>query len=220
MRIFAQLGWLAAYLAAFVACSSSSFEADSNTGAAADSANMDAQDTDESDTSTGPVNQAEAGVYWSVTGTVNFVDGEVVDLVSSLTITVLDSARVELCGFTAGAPVPAPDWTTDEVELIGWWQMELSSGVAECRWQVPSLATVGLGPVDPGLQPALAASALSDVDVYGLYVQTSDADPVYVFGVAGTTEHLSGAAQTVDLAPLPDGLYELRPLHLLPLPGR
>lgn len=216
MTLWLKLGTVATALGILWACSSMEM---------GDMATDGAQDTDgapntaeSGDSGDEPIDKAESAAYWTVTGSVDFGAGVVIDAVSALVITQFDVDQDELCAFPAGVPQDAPDWRSDEVELYGWWKVDLRDGVAGCRWDGDATLTLGLGPVDDALSPAIAANGLGTATAYGLYAQNGDAAVVYVFGLAGTESDFSGGTTPVEVSPLPDGNYELRGLHLLPAP--
>ena len=131
-----------------------------------------------------------------------------------------DADKDQVCSFETVAPQALAEYSPEDVTLYGWWQVELGEGAPGCVWRHNPLVTLALGDVDPGLQPAIVANELTDATPYGLYAQLTEADPVYVFGVAGTPDHLSGAVAPVTDGPVADGDYVLRTLHLLPQPPK
>jgi hypothetical protein len=93
---------------------------------------------------------------------------------------------------------------------VAWWLVELGDGVSEepcSAWPARSWR-IGLGAYDVRLDPAMAARDMLGYDVYGLYLQESPSEPIYVIGIAGTAEMLAGTPDlTVEAPPLADGDY-------------
>lgn len=109
--------------------------------------------------------------------------------------------------------------TTLDVEMLGWWTLALSAPTVptDCPAEVlPDALQVGFGPYDPLLDPATAASGLAGTWLYGLYVLPAPGD-FFIVGVAGTSDQFDELVAPVTEPPLPDGIYELRTLHLIPL---
>jgi hypothetical protein len=110
------------------------------------------------------------------------------------------------------------------VPLQSWWQIELSEPIDTCEWALdfgtaPTRYALGIGQIDSKLYPAMQANGYDPeaVSLNALYVQLDGSDTVYVFGVAGTDAQFAGTEVASDVAPLPDGTYNLDTLHLLPL---
>lgn len=102
--------------------------------------------------------------------------------------------------------------------LLGWWAVTLQDRPDEpCDVPVPSPMRIGIAALDPALYPAMDAQGFDTVDstLYGLVIQYQN-HPIWSFGIAGTSANINGDAAPVTEAPLPDGEYLLRTLHLLP----
>lgn len=113
---------------------------------------------------------------------------------------------------------PFPDNTA--VPLIVWWQLDLDVGVPDdlCPDWPARTWWIGLGPYDRRLDPMMAERGSLGFDVYGLYLQESLTEGVYIVGMAGTNEMISGATGlTVVDGPLPDGQYQAESLLLMSL---
>jgi hypothetical protein len=104
--------------------------------------------------------------------------------------------------------------------ILAWWLIELGDGVpdTDCPdWPARSWH-LGLGAYDVRLDPAMAARDMLGYDVYGLYLQEHISEPVYVIGIAGTSEMLAGTPDlTVETPPLADGAYNAFSLLTLTL---
>ncbi len=122
-------------------------------------------------------------------------------------------ARLPVLSFVELAPPSA-------AVSLAWWALTLDEPDANsCPWAPPGDLHLGVGVLDPALAPALALAELGDAasPLYGLYVRVDgDANPVWVFGVVGTSAQYDGTATPAEAPPLPDGLYTLTTLHLLP----
>lgn len=135
----------------------------------------------------------------------------------------LTSACVLDVPVLSATPVALPE---EEPGIFAWWQVELGEGLASgpCPAWLPRSWGIGLGLYDSRLDPSMAAKGMLGYDVYGLYLQeipteTSGASPIYIIGIGGTEEMLSGNLDlTVDLPPLPDARYRASSLLLMDLP--
>jgi hypothetical protein len=183
--------------------------------------NGDSDDVDEDPDTDGDTDTApqEDAVWWSVDGEIVVAASSADPAASRLRVgfwsagtTLLCETDVVISGVT---PLAAPD----EVPVYGWWSWALAEGATPCEWPIPAALSLGIGEMDPRLAPALEANGLADrqANLYAMYAAPLGADAVYVFGVAGTAEQYAGTGTPVTLAPLPDGAYELRTLHLLPI---
>jgi hypothetical protein len=109
----------------------------------------------------------------------------------------------------------------DPAVSLGWWSFTLTANEeASCPWALPTGLHLGIGDLDPALHAAmdLAGLQVDGSQLDGLYVQYGD-NPLWVFGVAGTSAQYAGTAASPPTAPpLPDGLYTLQGLHLLRYP--
>ena len=156
--------------------------------------------------------------YWTLAGTVTLVEGVVDPLGTQLFVSLwLDEAE-PFCTFDL--PPSLFDAKTDDATsaLFTWWEIELLDESTECYWPGPSQTQFGIGPMDPLLNPALAAEGLTSETLYALYLRTGKTEPLYVYGAAGTPDQYSTklGVDVVEEPPLPDGSYTLRALHLLP----
>ena len=158
-------------------------------------------------------------VWWSLDGSLALVGQEIDPLASTLQIDLWSADLLLLCTLDVpidGALSVTPPAT--EQALVTWWSIDHLDGTssASCgEWPAGTLS-LGFGAYDPRLDPALDAQGLLGQDVFGLYLQLSPEDPVYVVGVAGTTDLLDGLTSTTTV-PLPDDQYQLESLLVLPL---
>lgn len=173
-------------------------------------------DTAVADTDTAPTLEPD---HFSLDGTVVITDAAAITAASTFEIGFY-AESTPVCSVTLTPTAIDPATPTDDaVTLFGWWNLTLPATTdATCPWPLPSAVAVGIGTLDSRLLPAVDASGLSEssTSLYGLYTQY-DAGPLYVYGVAGTSANFDGTATPASAAPLPDGTYELRTLHLLPL---
>lgn len=188
----------------------------------------------------------EPAQYWSLDGTLVVADGALdVDASAFYVDLWLDGSSV--CGATPPADTgldtdtavdsgdgdviptePDVDFAgtqapPSDLALLAWWDLTLSEGASPCDQPLPASAVgLGLGPMDARLYPALENAGYQDpaaagASLYSAYLRVGAGD-VWVFGVAGTAEQYAGTAPVVDAGPLPDGVYTLRSLYLLPMP--
>lgn len=162
-------------------------------------------------------------VYWGLEGTMVVAEGSVQTQGSSMVLSFwtqdLDQvcmAQVQVLGITNTTP-------PRDVDLITWWHVELGTPVScEPAWSRYQQLNLGLGVLDPRLEPAMEAHDLAPeaTGLYGLYVQElvehGPVEPIYVFGVGGSQANYAGTEDPVEAAPLPEGSYTLQGLYLLP----
>jgi len=134
--------------------------------------------------------------------------------------TSADTAAVPTlpCTLTPTITAIAPEDAPNPAVSLGWWSLTLTANDdPTCPWILPPDLHLGIGVLDPALQAAmdLAGLQVDGSDLDGLYVQYG-AQPLWVFGVAGTDEQFANTTAPPDAPPLPDGLYTLQGLHLLP----
>lgn len=182
--------------------------------------------------------------FWSLDGQLTVVDGQIA-IDESLLVTAFQDGSGALyqdedgssssCELQVVEAVQGPAFDEDTDALIGWWQLtvEPAEGVEVPCTRAPPIPElvgdtegvqllVGIGPLDPRLEPTVEASGLSpDLPLYGLYVlhPSASGDVLYVMGLAGTEDQFSGDGAVVDEAPAPDGAYTLQTLLLMPIPG-
>ncbi|HHO53418.1 MAG TPA: hypothetical protein ENK18_21745 [Deltaproteobacteria bacterium] len=163
--------------------------------------------------------------FWSLHGQATVI-GEALDP-AALSLEI----RLWTEDLTSPCSLPLPIDTKDLIELapfpetsanlIGWWSIdhgESTSADPGCAGWPAGTLELGVGSYDPRLDPAMEARNWLDVDVYGLYLRTAPASPVYLVGVVGTLALFEGDEPTVSAAPLPDETYDLETLVVLDLP--
>jgi hypothetical protein len=167
----------------------------------------------------------ESPTWSSLAGNLT-IASEAVDLAESgLIWRYFDSDLGEICAIEIPlqeAEVISPP----DPAILAWWSLTEDPEVdaTNCPLARPAQLELGLGTIDPSLAPALDASDIDDTaSPYGLYARVGwsgiDEDtPLWIFGVAGTTEVYDGSVPAVTEGPLPDGTYELRALHLFAVP--
>lgn len=173
---------------------------------------MTASDPSDDDVASTDTAVAPEPVWWGLDGALAVVAGEVDPTSSSLTVSLLAADLSTVCTTTrallaAEVLDPAPDG------LHALWSMVLDVGDG-CDDPVPETFELGLGPYDRQLDPALAPTGLDGDALFGLYLRRPG-EPLFVFGIGGTPAQLDGTVPEVP--PLPDGLYTLDGLHVLPL---
>jgi hypothetical protein len=208
-------------LLALAGCSAAGLDADSTRSGGKSSTDVnDSSPTGTSDNDTGSDEVAPA---WSaIQGSLVLVDG-LPDLEASSLRTVFyaDPPGDPLCSsewvFNAVADVTPPDGEP----LVSWWSF---TGVAPaasstCTTAAPLAegVTLGFGGYDVRLDPEMAARGWLDATPYGLYVDRPDGEGIWLVGVAGTADELEGRSAPVEVAPLPDGAYQVDALVLSPI---
>ncbi|TNE85788.1 MAG: hypothetical protein EP330_24440 [Deltaproteobacteria bacterium] len=165
-----------------------------------------------------------AATWVALSGTLLLADGSPDLTASSLTWTYYDGEMAEICTYVAPVATAA-DLTLPDPALYTWWALTTddSADDGSCLTR-PVELNLGLGAIDGSLAPAMDAAEVDDAAApYGLYAQVGweaiDAEtPVWIFGLAGTAGAFDGTEPAVGAAPLPDGSYELQPLHLFAVP--
>lgn len=155
--------------------------------------------------------------WWSMDGALAFQDGAPDAAASTLTLAYWDANATSLC---SQEEIPV-EWVSLEPPadsgLSAWWQLRLDLSDSACEEAGASGEDsffLGLGPMDARLEAAAEANDLdaSLPNLWSLYLQSSDGEPLYLFGVAGTEAMFQGAP-----AALPtDEALSLRTLYLLP----
>lgn len=221
--------WMA--LAALVACS----PGDADVGRSGDEpADADTDGTGEDDTA----EPEEVGpAFWSVRGEVAVRDGLADVESTSFDLMFHDptgapwsGAEGATCSFLAAAVTEGPPRAEDAVPLASWWRWTLVEADDPCPFVVPPLdrlgapdgpeIALGFGPLNPALQAPMAAVGLDpDLPLYGLVgrAPTATGSVEVAFGVAGTEAQFAGDGAIQLEPPLPDGIYLLRTVALLPM---
>lgn len=129
--------------------------------------------------------------------------------VGTVRVEVVDTAGEEvLCGADLQA---GWEGTTGAEEVPLWWGLTVEVG--DLCAALPPIR-LGIGALLPDARARLGAVGLAtDAPVYGAYVAAGAGAEIY--GYAARPEDLEGSGEAV--LPLPDGVYALAPLYLIPL---
>ena len=123
-------------------------------------------------------------------------------------VSVICTVPLDPTGLTV---TEAPD-----ADLGAWWSLDVTPDEHPCATLPPTLG-LGIGVMAPDVLARLGAVGLDPYasSLFGAYIADASG-ALYVYGWAGTEADATGD----DLAalPLPDGVYGLHPLYLLPLP--
>ncbi|MBN2800556.1 MAG: hypothetical protein JXX28_15550 [Deltaproteobacteria bacterium] len=159
--------------------------------------------------------------WWSIDGTMVLQDGQPVPSATVLTLGFWDQAVEEICSLSSTPTgLEANDGPAD-IDGASWWSVSLFLGHDNCNgtaWEDHRAFTLGIGPLDARLYPAMEAHGLSPEDsaLHSLYFMAAeDGAPLFLFGVAGTEAMFEAASDDSDDTVL-DGTYRLMSLHLLP----
>ena len=189
-----------------------------DSGAAADTGMLDDTSVD------APGDEAS---WLALSGTWTIAAGALSTEESSLLFTLYDTKLAMQCSDTSQITATT-EWIppTEELTLVAGYTFELGpfDSSDTCVSDPPALLAIGVGALDEQLTPAMTQAGIDPLNasLYGLYVRLAwsedeiDTAPTWVYGVAGTTDQYEGAAEAASESPLPDGVYELQPLHLLP----
>lgn len=152
--------------------------------------------------------------YYSVTATLVVTKQAIDTKASTLRFDYWDDDL--LCSVSPTLSAASNELPPKDQPIAVWWQLTLDKGADEdCTYDYPETLFLGLGAMDPALLPNLNTLPLDPAYLYGAYVQDRE-DDVWVFGYAGTAEHLKKLTRA-DRATVIDGTYQVEPLLLLPL---
>lgn len=151
-------------------------------------------------------------IWFGLDGVLELTDGAV-DVEASEVVVTLWTEELQAPVCEATVAVAAADPVDPDPALHAMWEVTLETGSDCAQYGWPRSFDLGIGEPDVALAPAAAASDLAWQALYGLYV--SAGGPLYIYGVAGLDAHFQGEAEAT--APLADGPYVLKSLHLLPL---
>ena len=164
-------------------------------------------------TDTGTTQSTNQPAYFALLGSIAVVGEQVDPLMSTLEVDYRNEDGDPICsGIRPVLEASATVNPDPAVPLFGLWSLTLD--VSPCGVFGPDAIAVGIGAWDGELTPAAEAENLEGAELYGLYLGT---EPTVVFGATGTSEQFAGSVPPVPAAPLPDGVYQLRTLYLLPL---
>ena len=196
-----------------------SYDASKEASGAADSAASDATGTTPVDSDSGD-SESDTAVppdpaWFAMDATVTVVGGVAVSAPATALVTVVGAdletvlCEVELdtAGVTPGPAAVGGVWL--------WWTLEVHPVDRACA-VLPTTVALGLGALLPDVRAQLGAVGLDGASgsLYGAYLTVDDTSPVS-FGVGGTTDGYGGVGEASE--PIPDGLYTLRTLFLVPL---
>ena len=162
--------------------------------------------------------------FFSVDGTLSVLNGDVEAANSLIKIGLWNANAEQLCASTTSSDTSVSNvlggttLPTDDPALPLWslWSLSLQLDLCDTA---PRTFDLGIGVYDPLLNPAVDSMGLSGENVYGLYLSMPNDDDTYVFGLAGTSDQFSGAVPPATEGPLPDGVYLLDGIHLIPVPN-
>ncbi|NCG18170.1 MAG: hypothetical protein GWP91_04050 [Rhodobacterales bacterium] len=203
-----------------IGCSSeaSRGQSDKNESAAStkDTANFTESGTD--------VATSGQAAFFSVDGTLSILNGDVEAANSLINIGLWNANAEQLCASTTSSDTSVSNvlggttLPTEDPALPLWslWSLSLQLDLCDTA---PRTFDLGIGVYDPLLNPAVDSMGLSGENVYGLYLSMPNDDETYVFGLAGTSDQFSGAVPPATEGPLPDGVYLLDGIYLIPVPN-
>lgn len=107
----------------------------------------------------------------------------------------------------------------EELALTAWWDLTLDpTPDRDCPHALPSALDLGFAAYDDELAPAADAAGWASVEssLYAVFARVNGG-AAFVFGVAGTEAQFEGELDAVLDGGVPDGLYAVDGLYLLPL---
>jgi hypothetical protein len=171
---------------------------------------------------TSPTAQTVSASHYAIQGSLQNTSDELDVASSSVTFELVNpepelGLTEPLCAtqHTILEALPLPQ--DPESDLVSSWQLTLDETEDCSEYTMPTTFRLGIGPYDTLLDPAAASAGIDGQNAYGLYLQLDEDAPLLIFGVTGTTDNFAGLTPPSTQAPLPDGLYTLHTLHLLPL---
>ncbi|MFT4623526.1 MAG: hypothetical protein ACI8PZ_002182, partial [Myxococcota bacterium] len=182
-----------------------------DTGSANASPGGGAGGTTSTDSSTG-IGTGETAAWFAIEGTLELASGELTDD-NDATLNVrffeqdapsLDLPLCEAVYTITGVAAPAPD---PDVDMFGWWNISLADPTDCTAQPLQTTLALGIGAYDPLLDPAVGRLGIDPATLNGLYAQLTPGGPLYVFGLAGTTEQYEGSTDAVSESPPADGQY-------------
>jgi hypothetical protein len=169
-------------------------------------------DADDSDTGA-----PTAPAWYVVRAALAVIDGLPSAAGASITVDIVDEDldRVD-CSVDLDAALVVAGPAADSSEPL-WWEVPVSPATAPCA-PIPDTLALGVGALEPDIRARLGTVGVDDVadSLYGAYLR-ADAGETSTYGYAGTETDRQG--DDVATLPPPDGVYQLAPLYLLPLPG-
>lgn len=208
---------------ALCACGGSPDAGDTNATTASDAAPPNST-SGMTDSSASPPGDTGAYIpdtpYYSLSVSFAVAAGEWVPASASLAAELWSSEIDPVCGLAVpildAVPEDPPTVGVDEVPLDGWWRLTLDAGEPDgpCADWPARVNWIGVGPYDPRLDPAMNARGMLGYDVFGLYLRESQSGPVFIVGIAGTEEMLTGSQDLTGYG-LIDGDYQAQSLVLM-----
>jgi hypothetical protein len=215
------LGLFAGLLSLNIGCSSSSNMLESGGDTGFDYAAEDSDAGSEDVTSAPEATDTALPItpdYWTLDGSVELVEGMADPIETQLSISLWLDAPEPFCTFDLPAPLLDAEPDEEAAAFFTWWEVAVLDESENCYWPGVDRVSFGIGPMDPLLDPALAAEGLPGETLYALYLTPGKDEPVFVYGVAGTPDQYASKDdfEVIEAPPLPDGSYTLQALHLLP----
>ena len=154
--------------------------------------------------------------FYGVSGTFELTADEIDPILSTFDMGWFDIIGDPICDGPRGLLTATATVLDDtDVPAFGWWALTLD--MSSCGSFGPDALELGIGAWDPQLAPAAEAAGLNGAGLYTTYLR-HQGGPVFAFGVAGTAELFNEVTLPQTEGPLPDGAYQVRALHLLPMP--
>ena len=102
--------------------------------------------------------------------------------------------------------------------VMGWWELtpvltEQLCGVYETP--LPDTIRIGIGAMHSEILAVIGSTDAVDdpTALNAAYASILDDGPLFVYGVAGTPEAYEGLGEVVVEAPIPDGIWQLKPIY-------
>jgi hypothetical protein len=197
------------------ACSSKSF--DVMTGSSYDTGSEDGGVDATIDSGVQDTGLFVQPVWWRLSAGLLLQDGSPVPKDSTLLVELLTEDGESLCVQELTIEVVEPIEAPSEL-IMSWWGLTPTPLKQFCGvydTPLPDSLRIGVGSMHPEILAAIGAiSAIEDPTLLNAaYATISDDGPLLVYGVAGTPEAYEGLGEVVVEAPIPDGLWNLKPVY-------
>ncbi len=162
--------------------------------------------------------------YWTLHASLDLVDGAI-QLESSQVVRAIEGQQTDIesntfCEVTSSLASAQLLEPPDET-IFYWWSIQLGdddSGCDAVAVTIPTLEYLGIGQLHEEIRAILGTTGYASVgdSLYGAYLAMDD-ESVWTFGIAATDDGFQGLTSAVQKPPLPDGLYFVESLYVLPL---
>ena len=138
------------------------------------------------------------------------------EAIASLQLTTLTTDGDVACDAPLELQLAGAELPPDE-DLLAWWDVTIDADGSLCGAPASLFTSIGIGAWDDRLDAALLQQGYDEALPFGLYLQASSDQPVWIVGLAATEAQLSGEQDAQP--PLTDGRYTIAFLVQTPWPN-